>query len=83
MHQELFDKYKGQVIAKVNNDLANDFLPEQQRADLNRVLDILDKHYRFDNWKFHQGLLSHTIIDSMDLPNETSGALITFDKYLY
>jgi hypothetical protein len=83
MHRELFDKYKDTVVAKVNKRLTDLGVGKREREDLNRVLSILDKYYQFANWQLHQGLLAHTLIDSLEIDHELSGELISFDRYLY
>ncbi len=54
----------------------------QQRASLVKLLEILNR-YSFQNRIDRKGLLTHTIIDSLELDHSVGGELIRFDSEIH
>jgi|APEBP8051072266_1049373.scaffolds.fasta_scaffold07510_3 hypothetical protein len=79
MDREIFIKRKDSLISLIKNSLSKTFISEQDRVSLVKVLELLNQ-YSFENRLQMKGLLSHTIIDSLELDYSLGEKFIAFDN---
>lgn len=78
MTREAFAVYKQRLGTSVN-DLINKTITEEQKSSLVRLLKVLDQ-YSFENRLNVKGLLSHTIVDSLELDHSLAEEFLRFDN---
>ncbi len=66
MNREIFDERKADLINLIKVSLATTYISKQDKTSLMRLLELLNQ-YSFENRLYQKGLLSHTIIDSLEL----------------
>lgn len=76
MNQDVFIARKSELINMLSKNLAE---KNQNEIVLNRLLELLSK-YTFENRLKTKGLLTHTIIDSMELEYSIGEKFIQFDN---
>ncbi|WP_066440677.1 hypothetical protein [Chryseobacterium sp. CCH4-E10] len=79
MNKEIFIKRKQNLINLIADTLTKMEICEQDKISLNKVLEVLNE-YSFENRLQKKGLLSHTIIDSLELDYPQGEKFITFDN---
>ncbi|QEH42244.1 hypothetical protein [Chitinophaga sp. XS-30] len=79
MNREIFDERKADLINLIKVSLATTYTSEQDRTSLMRLLELLNQ-YSFENRLYQKGLLSHTIIDSLELDYSIGEKFIKFDN---
>lgn len=81
MDKILFSRRKALLLDNIAELLQNPGISEKEKTMLERVLALLD-HYSFENRLFVKGLLSHTVIDTLELPYSLGDQLIRFDHQI-
>ena len=79
MNKEIFIEKKDNLVKVALKYLAKDNLSTQDRISLTKALEILSE-YSFENRLQKKGLLSHTIIDSLELDYSIGEKFIEFDN---
>ncbi len=79
MNREIFIKRKEELSTLINNYLIKDNLAKQEESALVKLLELLTQ-YSFENRFDKKGLLSHTIIDSLELDYSFGEKFIKFDN---
>lgn len=79
MNKEIFIKRKQNLIKLIEDTLTKMEICEQDKISLNKLLEILNQ-YSFENRLQKKGLLSHTIIDSLELDYFLGENFIKFDN---
>jgi len=79
MNREIFDERKADLVNLIKVSLATTYISEQDRISLMRLLELLNQ-YSFENRLYQKGLLSHTIIDSLELDYSIGEKFIKFDN---
>lgn len=79
MKREIFVKKKDSLIRLIKDSLAKTDISEQDRKSLVILLELLNQ-YSFENRLLQKGLLSHTIIDSLELDYSLGEKFIKFDN---
>ena len=79
MEKISFLNYKENLNKLIQDFLANDSLEENTKASLIKLSEILNQ-YSFENRLDKKGLLSHTIIDSLELNYSFGEKFIMFDN---
>jgi hypothetical protein len=79
MSQEIFIEMKQRLINLITDNLTKTEIREQDKVSLNKLLKILNQ-YSFDNRMQKKGLLTHTIIDSLELDYSFGEKFIKFDN---
>lgn len=78
MNREIFDKRKTDLINLIKVSLSTTYISEQDKTSLMRLLELLNQ-YSFENRLYRKGLLSHTIIDSLELGHSIGEKVVKFD----
>ncbi|MGJ1409078.1 hypothetical protein ACR78Z_05335 [Sphingobacterium thalpophilum] len=78
MNREIFDKRKADLINLIKVSLSTTYISEQDKTSLMRLLELLNQ-YSFENRLYRKGLLSHTIIDSLELGHSIGEKVVKFD----
>lgn len=81
MDKILFSRRKALLLDNIAELLQNPGISEKEKTMLERVLVLLD-HYSFENRLLVKGLLSHTVIDTLELPYSLGDQLIRFDHQI-
>ncbi|SDL40485.1 hypothetical protein SAMN04488090_0742 [Siphonobacter aquaeclarae] len=81
MDKILFSRRKALLLDNIAELLQNPGISEKEKTMLERVLVLLD-HYSFENRLLVKGLLSHTVIDTLELPYSLGDLLIRFDHQI-
>jgi hypothetical protein len=79
MSREIFDERKADLVNLIKVSLVTTYISEQDRTSLMRLLELLNQ-YSFENRLYKKGLLSHTIIDSLELDYSLGEKFIKFDN---
>lgn len=79
MNREIFVERKESLINLIKKSLAKTDISEQDRISLTKLLELLNQ-YSFENRLQQKGLLSHTIIDSLELDYSLGEKFIKFDN---
>lgn len=79
MNREIFDERKADLINLIRDSLATTDISEQDRTSLIKLLELLHL-YSFENRLYRKGLLSHTIIDSLELDYSIGEKFLKFDN---
>ena len=79
MKREVFLERKNDLVDLVNSILAKNDIGEQDKVSLNTLLDLLIL-YSYENRLGQKGLLTHTIIDSLELDYSMGKKFINFDN---
>lgn len=79
MNIETFVKRKESLTSLIKESLVKMDISEQDRVSLIKLLELLNQ-YSFENRLQQKGLLSHTIIDSLELDYSFGEKFITFDN---
>jgi hypothetical protein len=79
MSREIFIERKQNLINLINDNLIKIEVPEQDKISLSKLLEILNQ-YSFENRLQKKGLISHTIIDSLELDYTLGEKFIKFDN---
>ena len=79
MKREVFFKRKKDLVEMVNSILAKKDICEQDKISLSKLIDLLNL-YSYENRLQKKGLLSHTIIDSLELDYSLGEKFINFDN---
>ena len=79
MKREVFLERKNDLVDLVNSILAKNDIGEQDKVSLNTLLDLLNL-YSYENRLGQKGLLTHTIIDSLELDYSLGKQFINFDN---
>lgn len=78
MNREIFDERKADLINLIKVSLSTTYISEQDKTSLMRLLELLNQ-YSFENRLYRKGLLSHTIIDSLELGHSIGEKVVKFD----
>ncbi|WP_324760226.1 hypothetical protein [Sphingobacterium thalpophilum] len=78
MNRKIFDKRKADLINLIKVSLSTTYISEQDKTSLMRLLELLNQ-YSFENRLYRKGLLSHTIIDSLELGHSIGEKVVKFD----
>lgn len=79
MNKDIFTERKNYLERLITNFLNEEKTNEQDRQSLHELLEILDS-YSFENRLQQKGLLTHTIIDSLELDYSIGEKFIEFDN---
>ncbi|APD07046.1 hypothetical protein UJ101_01530 [Flavobacteriaceae bacterium UJ101] len=79
MNKEEFDNQKNDIIKMINDRMGASSLTELEKDSLIKVIKIIND-YNFNNRIKIKGLLSKTIIDSLELDYFIGEKLINFDN---
>jgi hypothetical protein len=79
MSRQIFIERKQNLINLIKDNLIKIEIPEQDKISLSKLLEILNQ-YSFENRLQKKGLLSHTIIDSLELDYILGEKFINFDN---
>jgi hypothetical protein len=79
MNREIFSEKKQNLINLIKDNLIKIEISEQDKISLSKLLEILNL-YSFENRLQKKGLLSHTIIDSLELDYTLGEKFIKFDN---
>lgn len=79
MNKEIFVEKKESLINLIKESLIKTDISEQDRISLTKLLELLNQ-YSFENRLQQKGLLSHTIIDSLELNYSLGEKFIKFDN---
>ena len=79
MNKDIFIARKVELISQIANHLAEGSITNQDRISLNKLSEILNQ-YSFENRFQKKGLLSHTIVDSLQLDYSFGEKFIKFDN---
>lgn len=79
MNREIFVERKESLTNLIKESLAKTDISEQDRISLTKLLELLNQ-YSFENRLQQKGLLSHTIIDSLELDYSLGEKFIKFDN---
>ena len=79
MNKEIFVKRKESLTSLIKESLAQTGISEQDKVSLIKLLELLNQ-YSFENRLQQKGLLSHTIIDSLELEYSLGEKFIKFDN---
>lgn len=78
MDREGFIARKEELSNLISDSLTKKRFNERDKISLNKLLEILNQ-YTFENRLQKKGLLSHTIIDSLELDYSLGEKFIKFD----
>lgn len=78
MEKTYFLKIKSELIILVQERLNQSELTNREKVSLTLVLKILDE-YTYENRLRKKGLLTHTILDSLELESSLTEKLLKFD----
>lgn len=78
MNKESFIEINENLINLINEYLANQDIYEHDKSYLRKLLELLSQ-YSYENRLKVKGLLSHTIIDCMELDYSLGEKFIKFD----
>ena len=81
MQKTEFLRRQSELIRLIDEELNKSGLTENQIDSLKRIKNILNEH-TYENRMMKKGVISYTIVDSLELDNSISDRLILFDKYL-
>lgn len=79
MDRKIFIERKQDLITLITDSLTKTEISDHDKTSLKKLLDILNL-YSFENRLQKKGLLSHTIIDSLELEYSLGEKLIKFDN---
>jgi hypothetical protein len=79
MNRDIFLERKENLINLITASLAKTDISEQDKISLSKLLEILNQ-YLFENRLQKKGLLSHTIVDSLELDYALGEKFIKFDN---
>lgn len=79
MNKEIFVERKESLVRLIKECLAKTDTSEKDIDALNKLLKLLNQ-YSFDNRLIQKGLLSHTIIDSLEIHYSLGDSFIKFDN---
>ena len=79
MKKETFLEKKKKLINLITDALSKTDICEQDKISLCKILEILNQ-YSFENRLQKKGLLSHTIVDSLELDYSLGEKFIKFDN---
>lgn len=79
MTKEIFIARKEDLINLIAESLTDADISEQNKKSIRKLLEILNQ-YSFENRLQKKGLLSHTIIDSLELDYSIGEKFINFDN---
>jgi hypothetical protein len=79
MNREIFIERKESLTNLIKESLAKTDISEQDRISFIKLLELLNQ-YSFENRLQQKGLLSHTIIDSLELDYSLGEKFIKFDN---
>lgn len=79
MEKEAFTKKKKNLIKLISSSLIKQDISNRDKIALKQLLEILNQ-YSFENRLQKKGLLSHTIIDSLELDYSLGEKFIQFDN---
>ncbi len=79
MEENAFNNRKVVLINIINTKLSERVTKHSEVSDLERILKIVEG-YNFQNRQSKKGLLTHTIVDSIQLDYQFLEPFISFDK---
>lgn len=79
MDRKIFVERKESLTNLIKESLVKTDVSEQDRISLTKLLEIFNQ-YSFENRLQKKGLLSHTIIDSLELDYSLGEKFIKFDN---
>ena len=81
MNKDVFIERKEGLISLIKDSLVENNVCEQDKGSLNILLGIIDE-YSFENRLQKKGLLTHTIVDSLELDYSIGEKFIMFDQII-
>lgn len=79
MNEALFNKTKKELMDLIHSYLNENNTTRTNKIEFTKILEILNQ-YTFENRLQKKGLLSHTIIDSLELDYYIGEKFIIFDN---
>lgn len=78
MNKAVFDKNKEELSNLIIDFLKKEEVSDHDKTSLSKLLQLLAQ-YSFENRAEFKGLLSHTVLDSLDLDYSIGEKILKFD----
>lgn len=79
MTKENFTRAKDSIVSKIKLALSEVGESVRKKEDLRLLLDVINQ-YSFENRFEMKGVLSHTIVDSLEIEYSLADEIMSFDK---